>query len=109
LLTGFRFHAGMIKHSPLFQTVDLEQAENDARLAVEALADGLAGLLRAAVALVGTGGAVDLEGLDRMTGLVCARALDLPPDHGRRVQPQLIALRTDLDVLSAALACTPPN
>jgi hypothetical protein len=99
----------MVKHPPLFQAFDLERAENDARLAVEALADGLAGLLRAAVALVGTGGAVDLEGLDWMTGLVCARALNLPPDHGRRVQPHLIALRTDLDVLSAALASTSLN
>ena len=40
-----------------------------------------------------------------IAGLVClcAKALDLPPDEGRRVRPRLIALSGSMEALSQAL------
>jgi hypothetical protein len=83
---------------------DIEPAERDARRSAEALADGLAGVVRVAHSLVRNGSRVDLTGLDRLFGLLCARALDLRPDHGRCLTTRLLALRDDLDALSIALA-----
>lgn len=74
----------------------------DAGASVEALAEGLAGVVRLAAALLGRGNRIDLTGLDALFGLLCARALDLEPDHGRALQPKLLALRDDLDALFAA-------
>ncbi len=68
------------------------------------LVDGVAALLRLARGLVTAGRAVDLAGLDRMVGLLCARALDLPPEEGRRLRPRLAALLAELDGLGSALA-----
>lgn len=71
--------------------------------AAEELADGIAATLRMARALVDSQRAVDLGGFDRMVGLLCARALDLPPEQGRALRPRLIALLADLDGLSQAI------
>jgi hypothetical protein len=58
--------------------------------------------------LVRAGKLVDLTGLDAQMGYICARSLDLPPDEGRALRPELIALRAELDVLSEALATRAP-
>jgi hypothetical protein len=71
--------------------------------AVEDLADGLAATLHMAHALVDTRRGVELAGLDRMVGLLCARALDLPPEQGRIIRVRLITLRAELDALAAAV------
>lgn len=49
------------------------------------------------------GRTVDLAGLDRGVGLLCAKALDLPPELGRTLRPNLIALLSELDRLSDML------
>ena len=59
--------------------------------------------------LVQAGKQVDLTGLDAELGYVCARALDLPPDEGRGLRPELIRLRAELDALSAALGTQAPK
>ena len=69
----------------------------------EALADGVAATLRMTRVLIDQHRQVDLTGLDRMVGLLCARALDLPPDQGRQLRPRLTAILEDLDQLSDAL------
>ena len=63
----------------------------------------VASTLRLARSMVGSGRWVDVEGLDRTIGILCARALDLPPDQGRRVRPNLALLLIELDALSVAM------
>jgi hypothetical protein len=75
--------------------------------ATAALADGVAATLRVTRALVDSNRAVDLAGFDGMVGLLCARALDLPPEQGRVLRPRLVALRDDLDALAVALEPPP--
>ena len=60
--------------------------------------------------LVDSNREVDLTGLDREIGLLCAKTLDLPPDEGRRIRPRLIALSGSVEALSRAF-CTrgPPS
>lgn len=58
--------------------------------------------------LVQAGKRVDLTGLDAEMGFVCARTLDLPPEDGRALQPDLIGLRAAIDVLTASLAARAP-
>ena len=84
---------------------DMDEA---AAAAVAALADNLMGMIGVARALAMCGRHVDLSGLSSSAGLLCAKALDLPPDHGRTVRPKLALLRNDLDALSAVLrTCRP--
>lgn len=71
--------------------------------AAAALADSVAATLRLGRALVSERRPVDLTGLDRVVGRLCAGVLDLPPEQGAALRPRLIALRDDLDRLSAAL------
>ncbi len=82
----------------------VEPAEHAARQHVEALVESLAEVVRVAHALRDAGNRLDLTGLDGLFGLLCARALDLRPDHGRLLQPKLLGLRDDLDALFAACA-----
>ena len=74
-----------------------------ARVAVEEFGEGVAVMLRMARALLDSQRDLDLTGLDRMVGPLCARALDLPPAQGRAVRPLLIGLLAELDALQAAL------
>jgi hypothetical protein len=39
-------------------------------------------------------------------GLVCARALDLPPEEGRLMRGELQALLSEVDALAASLRLT---
>jgi hypothetical protein len=81
------------------------ESSDDARTAaVEGLAGQVAGTLRLSAALARGGRRLDLDGLDRMVGRLCAQALDLPPAQGRRVRPLLAGLLADLDALGALLA-----
>ena len=82
--------------------------DDKAAAAVEALADNLIGVLGVARALAMTGRQVDLAGLSASAGLLCAKALDLAPDRGRRLRPKLALLRSDLDALSVALRAREP-
>lgn len=71
--------------------------------AAHAMADRIAGTLRVATALAQAGRRLDLDGLDRMLGRLCAGALDLPPAQGRQLRPRLVGLLTELDALGALL------
>ena len=68
------------------------------------LADTISATLRMARALIEGHRQVDLSGLDRMVGLLCARVLDLPPAQGRALRPLLASLLAELDELNGALA-----
>jgi hypothetical protein len=57
--------------------------------------------------LVHEGHRIDLTGLDGQVGLLCAKALDLPPEQGRSVRPKLVGLLSTVDSLIACL--TPPR
>ncbi len=70
---------------------------------VERLADGVAATLQVARGLLQACRQVDLAGLDRMVGLLCARLLDLPHEQGLALRPRLIALQGELDWLEAAM------
>lgn len=72
-----------------------------------ALADAISGALRLARALMQSGRQVDLAGLDAEVGRLCAACLDLPPEQGRRLRPQLDAVLADLDALGVVLRDTP--
>lgn len=67
------------------------------------LAENVARTLMVARVLAVHGRAVDLQGLDGMVGLLCARTLDLAPEHARAMRPRLMALRAELDALAALL------
>ena len=81
-----------------------EMADQQARRNVEALADGLGRMVEVALALLRGGNRLDLTGLDGLFGLLCARALDLEPQHARLLQPRLHALCNELDTLLASVA-----
>ncbi len=59
--------------------------------------------------LVESGHAVDLTGFDRQVGLLCAQALDLPPEQGRDLRDDLRELLASVDALSCALSSATPR
>lgn len=83
-------------------------ADPAAEAAVHALADSLSKTIRLSRAFACADRPVDLAGLESGIGLLCAKALDLPPDRGRLLRPRLILLRQELDELGAALRSRPP-
>ena len=81
----------------------------DAIQTVLAMAEGLGRTMCIARTLVEHGRTVDLAGLDRGVGLLCAKSLDLPPDAGRAVRPTLAALLEEADRLTEALGRNAPD
>ena len=77
--------------------------QRDASLSTAELAERVAGTLLLAAALAEAGRRLELEGLDRMVGLLCAQALDLPPALGHAFRPRLVGLLEDLDALGRRL------
>ena len=63
---------------------------------LKSLAADLNRILRLADALVQAGRPVELGGLDRQVGLLCAQSLDLEPPGGRDMRPSLMELRHQL-------------
>ncbi len=47
---------------------------------------------------------MDLSGLHEAAGILCARALDLRPEHGRQLVPRLQSVLEELDALHTVLA-----
>jgi hypothetical protein len=70
---------------------------------LRAYADGMMQTLGVARGLVDAGRSIDLAGLEHGIGLLCAKALDLPPEQGRAIRGELIALRARIESLTAAL------
>lgn len=82
-----------------------ESTDYDAEMmaVVTSMAEELARTMCIAQALVEHDRVVDLTGLDRGVGLLCAKALDLPPEAGRTVRPHLLALLVQADSLTEVL------
>ncbi len=78
---------------------------------LRAFADDVTQTLGVARGLVEAGRYVDLTGLEDQIGLLCAKALDLPPDEGRAIRGDLVGMLARVEALSAALlhAHTSPN
>ena len=76
---------------------------DDATRSVEQTAEALLQTLRLARALAGAERPTILDGFDRQVGLVCAKAMDLPPDRGRSVRPRLILLLAEVEAVTAQL------
>ncbi len=74
---------------------------------VAAAARALAGTLQVAGALAESGRGIDLCGLERHVGRLCAAALDLPPAEGAAVRPLLVALLAEIDRLHGSLILQP--
>ena len=77
--------------------------------AVRGFAEQLMKTVEVARALVDSNREVDLTGLERDIGLLCAKSLDLPPDEGRQIRPRLIALSGSVEALSRALRAHAPQ
>ncbi|WP_158746014.1 hypothetical protein [Acidisphaera sp. L21] len=67
------------------------------------MAEGLARTICIARLLVENGRTVDMAGLDRGVGLLCAKALDLPPDSGRSLRPTLMMVLEEANGLTEAI------
>jgi hypothetical protein len=70
---------------------------------LRAFTDGVTQTLSVARGLVEAGRYVDLAGLQDEVGLLCAKALDLPPAEGRAIRGDLAALLARVEALSGAL------
>jgi hypothetical protein len=92
---------GLAEESSCFPDEPAEAVRNFAR--------SLAGTARLACALAEAGERIDLAGLTRHVGLLCARALDLSPEQGREIRAELMTLRIDLETLAHALGMPPPD
>ncbi len=88
---------------------DFSRFDDEAFAAALALRNGVQRTIGVAHALVAAGRVVDLTGLDRSVGLLCAKALDLPPNRRRDLQPHLLALRLEVETLTQALRDTGPR
>jgi hypothetical protein len=70
---------------------------------LRAFADDVTQTIGVARGLVGAGRHVDLAGLEDQIGLLCAKALDLPPAEGRAIREDLIGMLARVEALSTAL------
>lgn len=75
--------------------------------AVRAAIESLQGTLQVAAALVRSGRAVDLAGLDQDAARLCAAIVLLPDTQAAALRPAMEALVRDLDRTTAALV--PPD
>jgi hypothetical protein len=70
---------------------------------LHSFADGVTKTLGVARGLLEAGRYVDLAGMEDQVGLLCAKALDLPPADGRAMRGELIAMLARVEALSVAL------
>ena len=79
----------------------------DAAGELAALSETVRRTLAMATELAVAGRWMDMTGLDRTVGLLCATALDLQPGEGRLARAGLIALLTEIDAFR--LTIWPPG
>ena len=89
--------------SPVLFPFDNDGYDAAASGAVIAMSEELGRTIYVARVLVDHGRTIDLAGLDRGVGLLCAKALDLPPDSGRHVRAYLVVLLAEVDRLTEAI------
>lgn len=78
-------------------------ASFDAQSQVLALAEQTGRMLAIANAMVASGRRIDLAGLHQNAGVLCAKALDLPPERAGFARAELIRLVASLDTLAAGM------
>ncbi len=78
------------------------------RLAAEAMALSVAGMLQVAFGLASSGRPIDLSGLSNHFGRLAAGILDLEIEQGRLLRPALIDLLSGLDRLEHVLRSRAP-
>jgi hypothetical protein len=83
--------------SPTLLSFDHAAFDAQAIEAVLGIGNELARTLSIARLLIERGRAVDLTGLDRGMGLLCAKALDLPYESGRSLRPFLCELLAQVE------------
>jgi len=81
------------------------QQAQEAVLGLVGEAQYLLSLIRA---MITSGQRIRLAGLESAIGLLCAKALDLPPDQAAPVRAQLTLLLAELDRLTLAVRGEPP-
>ncbi len=81
----------------------------EAMNAALALCDAVTRTVGIAHVLIKSGQQVDLTGLDRGIGLLCAKSLDLPPAMGRSLRPRLAAVLQKLDEMTLAMGRDNPG
>ena len=75
---------------------------------LEALSEQTSRIIAIAHAMVTSRRPVDLQGLQDQVGLLCAKALDLPPERTGFAKLELSRLAADLDALQEALRLESP-
>ncbi len=81
---------------------------HDAASELAGLSKDLHDTVNLAAGLAAGGRRVDVAGLDRSVGLLCAKALDLPPVEGHAACALLFSLLDRIDALGVALRATDP-
>lgn len=76
---------------------------HDAAGELASLSKTLHDMVDIAAGLAAGGRRVDVTGLERSVGLLCAKALDLPPVEGRAACALLFSLHNRIGMLSLAL------
>ncbi len=84
------------------------QPAHDAVGELAGLSKTLHDTVNLAAGLAAGGRRVDVTGLDRSVGLLCAKALDLPPGESRKACALLFSLLNRIDALGVALRATDP-
>ena len=84
-------------------TFDTSDYDASAVQTAVGMAEGLSRTICIARLLVENGRTVDMAGLDRGVGLLCAKALDLPPEAGRGLRPSLMMVLAEANQLTEAL------
>ena len=77
--------------------------------AVRGLLESLLAMLRVAGALIASGRAIELAGIDAVTGRICASVLDLGPERSRGFRDDLARLGTEFERLIAATTSRTPD
>jgi hypothetical protein len=92
-------------------SLDLFDTRHSARVAFQTvlgMLHGFATTICIARSLAAGERELDLSGLHEAAGVLCARALDLRPEHGRQLVPRLRSVLEELDALHTTLAPSRP-
>lgn len=76
---------------------------------IEVIVETMRSTVTVARALVDAGVRIDLDGLDREVGDLCADAVALPRELGRTLVDPLTRLRDEIAALETTLAEQPPD
>ncbi len=71
---------------------------------VRGLASSLLSTVQMFQVTASTAPSIDLAGLDATVGLLCAKTLDLDPEEGRLLLPDLLTVLAELTTLSGKIA-----